>query len=1051
MNIMYKRILFSIAILLVAQPLLFAQTKLLTGKIVGEDNAPLSGVTVQLKNTKTIKVSDNDGQFSISAPDKVKAILKFSFVGYETQEVVVKENKIPTIQMKTIQNAMDAVVVVGYGTTKKKDLTGSVEKLNVKDIAKAPVRSFEEALGGRAAGVQVVSSDGQPGSPVSIVIRGNNSITQDNSPLYVIDGFPVEGANNNAINVSEIESIEVLKDASATAIYGARAANGVIIITTKKGKSGKTEINYNTYYGINQIIKKMDVLDPYEFVRYQYEYDSINTKSTYLSNGRTIDSYKNSNGVNWQDLLFRNSQMVNHELALRGGNDKTTFSISGSTLKQEGIVKYSGYDRYQGRIKLDQKATDKLKVGINVNYSALKSYGTIPSSLSGSSSSTSNLMFSVWGYRPVSGDSATDLTVGVDPQLEADLISGNDARFNPLETVQYEVRNRNTNALNGNVNLDYQIKKNLVWRSTFGVINTVDRNEEFNGSKTRGGSPFTSSGRINGVNGSILFNTKNNYANENTLNFNFKAGKKNSFDILGGATIQANRQFIYGLAATKLPNEQLGFAGLDEGTPTKITSYKTNNNLVSFLTRTNYNYDSKYLVTFSMRADGSSRFSTENKWSYFPSGSIAWRLSREDFMKPLKFVKDAKLRFSYGVTGNNRVSDFAYLSTLASDLTLYYPFNGLPTNSVIPNSLGNPNLKWETTSQSNLGLDVSLMEDKISFTADVYQKITSNLLLNAQLPPSSGFNQGYKNIGKVQNKGFEFSINSKNISQKQINWTTSFNISFNRNLVLALNEGQESLVSLINWDNQWRSLPAYIAKVGQPLGLYYGLIWDGNYQYSDFDVSGAGVYTLKSTVTSNTSVYNPKIQPGHIKYRDLNGDRIINDNDKTIIGDANPDFIGGFTNNFKFHNFDFNIFFQFSYGGDILNANKLVFEGNSGRTFQNQFTTVLDRWTPTNQNNIMFVAKGDGDRQYSSRVIEDGSYLRLKTIQLGYELPNNIMKRVKINSVRFYVSAQNLFTWTKYSGLDPEVSAYNSALTPGFDYSVYPRAKTLIFGANVNF
>lgn len=1024
-----------------------AQTKKITGKISNESNVPLSGATIQINKSNKKVTADKDGNFDIDTDPNKKTILTISFIGYEKQEVSVKDKGSLSIVLKTKENTLDDVVVIGYGTSKKKDLTGSVEKINIKDLSKAPVRSFEEALAGRAAGVQVVSADGQPGSPISIVIRGNNSITQDNSPLYVIDGFPAEGVNNNSINVSDIESIEILKDASATAIYGARGANGVIMITTKKGKAGKTEINYNAYYGVNQIIKRQDVLSPYEFLRYQFELDSFNTKAQYYTNGRTIEDYRNKVGVNWQDKVFRNANMMNHELALRGGNADTKYSLSGSALTQDGIVKYSGYNRYQGRLRIDQNVNNKLKVGLNVNYSALKSYGTIPSALSGSSSQTSNLMFSVWGYRPVAGDTAVDLTQGVDPAFELNL---NDSRFNPLETITYELRNRITNAIIGNLNIDYQITPKLIFKVLLGYKSDMDRNEEFNGTNTKGGSPLTPSGRISGVNGSVIYNTKNNFVNENTLSYSKKINGKNSFDVVGGFTFQSNKQNIFGAAATNLPNEQLGLSGLDEGVPTKITSFRTTSNLASLLGRINYNYDSKYLLTLSARADGSSRFSTDNKWSYFPSGSIAWRLSKEKFMENIRVIKDAKIRFSYGITGNNRVSDFAYLSTLATFSTLAYPFNGVLSSTVVPDALGNPTLKWETTSQANLGADINLLNDKINITIDWYKKVTTNLLLNAQLPPSSGFSRAFKNIGKVENKGVELSINTKNITNKNFSWSTGFNISFNRNKVLELNDGQESLLSLVNWDNQWRSLPGYIAKVGQPLGLLYGVIWEGNYQYSDFDKSGAGTYTIKPTVTSNTSVYDPKIQPGHIKYKDLNGDRIINDNDLTIIGDGTPDFIGGFSNNFKYNNFDCNIFFQFSYGNDILNANKLVFEGNSGRTLQNQFTSVLNRWTPDNQSNEMFVAKGGGDRIYSSRVIEDGSYLRLKTVQVGYELPKNLMKKVNIKSLRFYLSAQNLITWTKYTGLDPEVSAYNSSLTPGFDYSVYPRAKTIIVGLNLN-
>ena len=1043
---MINRFFILFSFLLFCSVSLMAQTRVIEGRVLNSNNAPMAGVTVNLKGTKTNVVTDANGAYQITVPADQTVTLKISFVGYQSADIQVKGNKAADVALNQKVNTLDDVVVVGYGTSRKRDLTGSVEKINIKELAKAPVRSFDEALAGRAAGVQVVSSDGQPGAPVSIVIRGNNSITQDNSPLYVIDGFPVENFENNTINISDIESIEVLKDASATAIYGARAANGVIMITTKKGKAGKLDINYNAYYGINKLIKKMEVLSPYEFVRFQYEYDSINTKSTYLTGGRTIESYRDVQGIDWQDQIFRQSSVSSHELSLRGGNNFTTYSLSGSALMQDGIVKYSGYDRYQGRLRLDQKVNDKLSVGVNANYSALKSFGTIPSQLTNSTSSTSNLMYSVWGYRPVSGNPAIDLLDGIDPEFALDL---NDSRFNPLESVKYEVRNRFSNVLTTNINFDYEIIKKLVLKSTFGVINNQSRTDEFNGSNTRAGSPFTSSGRVNGVNGSVLYNTRNNYVNENTLTYGFKLPKNHTFEVLGGMTFSTNQQNIYGMAATNLPNEELGLAGLDEGTPSKINAYKTRSNLVSFLGRANYNFNSKYLATLSWRADGSSRFSPDNKWSYFPSGSVAWRFSKESFMDKFGFVKDAKLRLSYGVTGNNRVSDYAYLSTMGTFPTLAYPFGGVLNPTIIPDDLGNKDLKWETTGQTDLGLDLNLFDDRINFTFDAYRKVTSNLLLYAQLPPSSGFSSAYKNVGKVENKGLEFTVTGKIIDRKDFNWSSSFNISFNRNKVLALNEGQDALLSLINWDNQWRSLAPYIAKVGQPLGLFYGVIWDGNYQYSDFNLSGSGVYTIKPTVTSNTSVYDPAIQPGHIKYRDLNGDRVINDDDMTIIGDANPDFIGGFSNNVSWKGFDLNLFFQFSYGGDLLNANRLVFEGNSGRTLQNQFATVLDRWTPDNQNNTMFVARGGGNRIYSSRVIEDGSYLRLKTVQLGYEIPKSLLRSAKVKMLRFYISAQNLLTWTRYTGVDPEVSVYNSALTPGFDYSVYPRAKTITFGVNL--
>lgn len=1025
-----------------------AQTRKVTGKVSSEGGDPLQGVTVKLKGTSTAVQTSVTGLYSIVVPDKTTNILQFSMVGYSTKEVQVKSLSDLTVLLVSQSKELDDVVVIGYGTMRKKDLTGSVSKVDITELQKAPVRSFEEALGGRVAGVQVTSTDGQPGSPISIVIRGNNSITQDNTPLYVVDGFPIENPNSNAINPADIESIEVLKDASATAIYGARAANGVIMITTKKGKAGKTVFNYSSSYGVQSIINKIAVLSPYEFIRYNFELDSTNTKSQYFTGGKTLESYRNVKGINWQDQVFQQAPMYNNSLSMSGGNAATKFFISLSALQQEGIVKFSGYDRYQGRLRFDHTVNSKFKIGLNINYSALKSFGTIPSSLSNSSSQSSNLMFGVWGYRPNLGDTTIDLLNDNDPLFAND---PNDSRFNPLETVTYELRDRYSNTLYGNLSLDYEIIKDLNFKSIIGYTNDVDRNEEFNGSNTRSGSPYSTSGRANGVNGSFVYNTANSYVSENTLSYTKFFNKINKIDAVAGATLQGVSRYIYGASATLLPNERLGLSGLDEGTPSKISSSRTRNSLASFLGRVNYSYDSRYLATVSFRADGSSKFSSNNKWSYYPSGSIAWRFSKEKFMNKVKIINDAKLRLSYGLVGNNRVSDFAYLTTLNSPLTLAYPFNGTLTSSTLPYTLGNPNLKWETTTQTDAGIDISMFKSRLTLTLDVYKKVTKDLLLNAELPPSSGFSVAYKNVGKVENKGLEITVAGKVLDQTKLTWTSSFNVAFNRNQILSLNEGQQSLLSLINWDNVWRSLPAYIAKVGQPIGQFYGYVWDGLYQTEDFNMTPSGVYTLKTNLPSNTTVASSKIQPGHIKYKDLNGDFIINDNDKTIIGNANPDFTGGFSNNFKYGSFDLNLFFQFSYGGEILNANRLVFEGNSGRTLQNHYASVLDRWTPTNTKTEMYVARGDGDKVYSSRVIEDGSYLRLKTLQFGYSLPASTIKKIHINSLRLFVAAQNLITWTNYTGFDPEVSAYNSALTPGFDYSVYPRAKTVTVGLNLNF
>jgi len=863
-----------------------------------------------------------------------------------------------------------------------------------------------------------------------------------------VDGVPIENPNNNAINPADIESIEVLKDASATAIYGARAANGVIMVTTKKGVTGKTKFSFASSYANQEIIKKVEVLSPFEFVRYQSELDATNTNSQYFSSGNNLNSYKDAKGVNWQEAVLKTAPMINNSLSMSGGSDATKYYLSLSSLKQDGIIKFSGYDRNQGRFRLDQTVNSKLKISFNLNYSALKSFGTLPSSLENSSSQTSNLMFQVWGYRPITNKQNYD----VDSEDPLFLGDPNDSRFNPFERIKYEVRNRYSNTIFSNLAIDYKLSKALSFKSTIGVTNDVDRNESFNGSNTPAGSPTTVGGRANGVNGSILYRTTNSYVNENTLNFSKRFGTKNNIDAVAGFTAQGVSKYNYGVAAAKLPNESLGLAGLDEGIPTTVVSTRTQNMLASALGRVNYSYDGKYLASVSFRADGSSKFSPENKWSYFPSASIAWRFSQEKFMDKFPAINDGKIRLSHGLVGNNRVSDFAYLTSMYSPITISYPFNGALNSSTVPYTLGNPNLRWESTTQTDAGIDLSLFKSKIGLTIDFYKKTTKDLLLNADMPTSSGFATAFKNIGSVENRGLEITLNVKVIDKGNFKWNSSFNISFNNNKILSLNDQQEALLTTINWDNQWRSTPAYIAKVGQPIGQFYGYIWDGLYQFKDFNVTPSYAYVLKTNIASNTTTANSRIQPGYIKYRDINGDLIMNDNDKAIIGNATPKYTGGLTNNFKFKQFDLNLFFQFSYGGQLLNANKLVFEGNSGRLLQNQFASVLNRWTPLNQNNTMYVARGDGDKVYSSRVIEDGSYLRLKTLQLGYTFSKKGANKIKkIQSFRIYASGQNLLTFTNYSGYDPEVNAYASALTPGFDYSVYPRAKTMTIGINLNF
>lgn len=1042
-----KKLLLILLIVLGAFFNLSAQKKTVSGVVKNTEGNLLEQTTVSVKGINRTVICDSIGRYRIEVSNS-NSILVFSQVGYNTKEIVVGNKSVIDVVLIADSTTLSDVVVIGYGTQRKKDITVSIDKVNMQDLNKAPVRSFDEALAGRVAGVQVTSADGQPGAGSRIVIRGNNSITQDNSPLYIIDGFPVESPNPNIINQDDIESIEILKDASATAIYGSRGANGVIMITTKKGKEGAPVITFNTSFSIQNNIRKIDMMSPYDFIKQQMERDTSSSvsspKTIYLTSpGKTLDDYKMLPGLDWQSLVMRQAAMQNHSLSITGGNINTKYVISGSITNQDGIIINSNYTRYQGRVVLDQTVNKRLKVGINANYSFLKQSGVAPSQ--STNSGTTNVMYGVWGQRPILPNATEEL---IDLLFDPGVNTSNDYRINPVINLRNSVRNNITRNLITNAYVEYSFLPELKLKITGGINSNILRQEVFNNSKTQYGNPITSA---NGVNGSLTYNESNTWVNENILSWNKRIKKVHSINLVGVFSVQSGKTSSFGSSANFLPNEDLGLEGLDEGTPQAIASSSSSWTLTSFALRTSYNYKSRYYFTGSYRADGSSRFAPGKRWGYFPSVSLAWRFSDEKFIKKLNFLSDAKLRIGYGSNGNNRVGDFAYLSSINLPIGNSYTINNNPVRGSVPSSIGNPDLKWETTTETNIALDLSILKNKISITTEVYRKKTKDLLLLANLPLSTGYSSAFKNIGSVQNEGLEFTINTTNIKTKKFSWTSSFNIAFNKNKVLSLTENQESFTSIVTWDNTWNSYPAYMVKLNQPLGLMYGYIWDGVYQYSDFYKNTVGVYVLKDNVPTNGNARNT-IQPGDIKYKDINGDGIVNTGDYTIIGNGIPKHTGGFSNNFTYKGFDLNIFFQWSYGNDIQNTNRLVFDGNGlGKTNLNQYASYNNRWSPENTESRNFRINGFFGGGYSSRTVEDGSFLRLKTAALGYSLSNKVLKRAKIKTLRVYVSGQNLVTWTNYSGMDPEVNTYNSAISPGFDYSAYPRARTITVGVNLSF
>lgn len=1061
-TILWRRGLSMMLFVLFSVTVAMAQV-LVRGTVVDQTGESVIGASIQVKGTTQGTITDIDGKFSLGVPNK-KSIIVISFIGYATKELQVDTSKPMSIVLEEDTKVLDEVVVVGYQEVRKKDLTGSVAKADMNELLNTPVGSFDQTLGGRIAGVNVSSSEGTPGGTMNIVIRGNNSLTQDNSPLYVIDGFPVEDAAiASTINPSDIESLDILKDASATAIYGARGANGVVIITTKKGKVGKAQITYDGSVTMHHVTRTIPMMDAYEFVKLQAEtYPASIANSTggylmeYQGKQWTLDDYRGIFQYDWQDEILRTALQHNHNIRLTGGTEGVRYNASVSYYNQDGILLNSGYERFQARANTVIKR-DKLDISLTTNYSRSIQTGSTPSETS--YSGMNNLFYSVWGYRPVTYPNKSMESLLNDVKDEA-IDSSNDYRFNPIRSLKEEYRKYYINNLQLNGYVSYEFIKGLKLKVSGGYTYDARKNDQFNNSNTRYGGP-TSTDKVNAQ---IIRNERLTWLNENTLTYQTNIKKKHFFNSLVGITFQNSDYEYYSLKSTHIPNESLGMAGMADGTLSSSSSLKSSWSMMSYLARLNYNYKSKYYATASFRADGSSKFSKKHRYGYFPSGSLAWNFMEEEFMAPIKKVVGAgKLRVSWGLTGNNRIGEYDYYALLqmlkekqgdyisnGSIPSGVYPFdNDMSSVGMVPVSLPNEDLKWETTEQWNVGLDLSFFNERLNFTADVYRKTTRDLLLEASLPLVSGYYSATKNIGKVRNDGLELSLSTVNVQTKDFTWTSDFNIAFNKNEVLELAENQLSLTTAARFDQNYNSQPSYIAKVGLPMGMMYGYIYEGTYKYDDFVKSGNS-YTLKDNVPYFSSEANT--QPGMPKYKDVNGDGIIDTNDRTIIGRGLPIHTGGFTNSFTYKGFDLSVFFQWSYGNDIMNANRLFFENAGGKKDLNQFASYANRWTPENpESDIPAATKSASNNVISSRIIEDGSYLRLKTVTLGYTFPKALIAKAKLSNARVYVAAQNLWTWTSYSGYDPEVSVRNSALTPGLDFSSYPRAFTLSFGVNLGF
>ncbi|MGI6074532.1 MAG: TonB-dependent receptor [Fermentimonas sp.] len=1041
-----------------------ANSKTITGIVTdSKTGEPIVGANVIQKGTTNGTISDLNGKYSLRIPSD--AVLSISYMGYNVLEINTSGKTSLNISLQEDIKSLDEVVVIGYQDVKKKDLTGSVSSANVSEMIKAPVSNIDQALAGRVAGVMVTSGEGMPGQSMNIVIRGNNSITQDNSPLYIIDGFPSENSDIvSSINPRDIESIDILKDASATAIYGSRGANGVVIITTKKGKMGELNIVYDGSIGVQRPTKKIPLMDAYEFVRLQEELypptemtGEYGYFKTYEGKTWTLEDYKNIEQYDWQDLIFRDAMQQNHSVSLTGGNVKNRYNASISYTNQDGIIIKSNYSRIQGRLGLNIRR-DKLNISLNTNYSSITNLGFSPS-LYGSSSMLS-LFYNVWGYRPV-----TQPGVNIESLIESEnddaIQQSSDAtqRFNPFLTVNNEHRKNNRYYVAFNGFADYELLKDLRLKISGNYTRYGSSLETFFNSKTRSGSPIS----INKVNSSIFFNQRYNLLNENTLTYNKKFHKDHYISSLVGNSFQVENSESYGFGTRLIPNESLGMAGMAEGEPFTANSSRTEWSMISYFLRLNYRYRSKYYITGTYRVDGSSKFAKNNRFGFFPSVAVAWNFTEEPFFEGFKDVFDlGKLRFSWGKIGNNRIGPYDTYARLRAVnagagtflgrndyISGIYPFNNLVGNKgPIPINLPNKDLKWETTTQTNLGLDLTMLKDRISLIVDLYSKKTTDLLLNSLVPFSSGYGGTMKNIGSVQNKGIEFTINANIMEKHNFKWAANFNIAFNKNKVLSLAENQLTYLEQAMISQEFAS-PNYIVKVGYPLGMMYGYLYAGTYKLDDFVKSG-NVYVLNQDIAAHVTAPNPK--PGDQRFVDINGDGVVDNNDMTFIGRGTPIHIGGFNNTFEYKGFDLSVFLQWSYGSDVLNGNRLIFETGRDTRNLNRFASYVDRWSFENQDSdIPCISAASTNNLISTRVIEDGSFLRLKTLSLGYKFGSKLLKRINVNSVRVYISGENLITWSKYSGYDPEVSVRNSAITPNVDFSSYPRALSFNSGLTVNF
>ena len=1063
---MKKKVSFGILLFLIFSLSLTAQERIIRGTVKDIYGEPIIGANVMVKGTTNGAATDIDGNYTLSAPASATT-LHISYIGMKEAEVDITGNVV-NITMEEDVSSLDEVVVVGYGTQRRRDLTGSVSSVNAETLTAVPVASAVEAITGKMAGVQVLTTEGSPDAEMRIRVRGGGSITQSNDPLFLVDGFPVSTITD--IPPTDIESIDVLKDASSTAIYGSRGANGVVIVTTKSGKAGKLRMSYNAYFGVKKIAKTLDVLSPYDYASWQYELaalkgnDAIDNYNSFFGNYQDLDLYRNIPYNDWQDLTFgRPGSSMNHSLSLNGGSDRMTYAFNFSHLSDKAIMEDSDYRRNSLSLKLNNKTTDQITLDFSVRYTDTKIDGGGANDASSTLDTDKRLKYSVI-YTPIPLKNLDASAGSADDDL------GN--LYNPLVSISDNAREKTQKRLNMAGSVTWEVIDNLKLRSEMGMDRQDDGDQRYWGLSTYYIKNYPSVDNQGKPAIRLVNREQQTLRNTNTINYDFKKLLAEDHNL----NIMAGHEYII-RKGTTLTDEVHGFPTTftakdawrlsSQGMPFTIDNYyNEDDKLLSYFGRLNYDYQGKYLLSATYRADASSKFSKENRWGYFPSAAAAWRLSSEPFMEGAKgWLDDLKLRTSFGTAGNNNIPPGQLVQMFESKATSW--INGFSSYWAPSKVMANPDLKWETTITRNLGIDFTLLGGHLSGTVEIYRNSTSDLLIEFPVA-GTGYDTQYRNMGENQNQGIETTLNWYAVNRK--NFTLSFNgnIGFNKTRIQSL-----GIMNDFGYETYWASSEIgydyWIAR-GGAVGQMYGYRSDGRYEVDDFTgySESNNRWNLQEGVADASGVVGT-IRPGSMKLKDFDGNGIIDVEDREIIGDANPVHTGGFTLNSTFYGFDLAAAFNWSYGNDIYNANKIEFSHTGKYQYRNMITTMEPgkRWTNlredgTISNNPDELATMNANTTlwspltsrmiFSDWAVEDGSFLRLNTLTLGYTLPKSLVNKARIESLRLYVTGYNVAIWTNYSGYDPEVSTVRRTnLSPGVDYSAYPKSRQLVFGVNLNF